>query len=109
MKPRKTRDIEKALLKKGFEKISGKQKSHHEYFHLKVEGKKSQVFIYLSHGAIEYDKNLMARIKTQLYFTNSHDAENFFDCPLTKEGYIELLRRSGVIQKADGSNTSKAD
>lgn len=98
MRPRKTKDIEKALLTKGFEKISSKAKDHHQYFYLHVNGKKSHIFTYLSHGGKEYHKNLMGKIKHQLKFTETQDAEDFFDCPLTQEMYLQLLKNSGQIQ-----------
>lgn len=98
MRSRKTKDIEKALTTKGFEKISSKRKDHHQYYSLHINGKKTHIYTFLSHGAKEYPPTLMGKIKLQLRFVDSKDAEDFFDCPLTKEGYVDLLRKSGAIK-----------
>lgn len=99
MKSRSSKDIEKALLAKGFEKGSSKQKSHHNFYYFIYNGKKTNVYTYLSHGskADTYDANLMNKIKHQLKFEDSKTAESFFDCPFKEEQYIAMLRKAGEI------------
>jgi len=67
MKPHSVKDIEKALLKKGFQNTSS---SHHHQYHFIYKGKFSGIHTYLSHGAksIDYEPNLMNSIKRQLKF-----------------------------------------
>jgi hypothetical protein len=101
MQPRKTRDLKSALEKKGFTASSNKDKKHHDYYFLYVDGKKSHIYTYFSHGQSEYNSFLMAQIKKQLKFPTANDAEDFFDCPLTKEKYIEKLIDSGVLQREE--------
>lgn len=96
MRPRKPLDIEKALLKKGFIKESN---SHHHYYYLIIDGKKSDLSTYLSHGKStkDYGSNLMSKIKKQLRFEDSNLAESFLDCPMSKEQYIEMLKKLDAI------------
>lgn len=95
MKVRKVKDLTKVLKKKGFELHP--EKDDHNFFYLIVDGKKSSVFTFFSHGYSEYGDSLMLKIKKQLRFQNTKVAEDFFDCPLTKEKYIALLKEQGDI------------
>ena len=60
MKIRKSKDIVTVLLKKGFE-INPK-KDHHEFYYLIIDGKKHNIYTYISHSKKEYDKNLLSQI-----------------------------------------------
>jgi predicted RNA-binding protein len=79
MKPRKTKDLQKILSKKGF--VENPQIEHHKYFILFVNGKKSSIKTYFSHGKKEYGKILMSQIKKQLKFSDSQSAEAFLTVP----------------------------
>lgn len=96
MKVRKTKDLKKVLLKKGF--VLDPDTDHHNFFILTIDGKKQSIKTYFSHGKPEYGKSLMGQIKKQLKFQDTKKAEDFFDCPLTKEGYIKMLRENGEIK-----------
>jgi len=95
MKPRKTKYLKKVLKKKSFQSFP--EKNHHQFYYLVVDGKKESVYTYFSHGKSEYDKKLMGAIKHQLKFPTSKDAENYFDCPMSGDQYVELLREIGVL------------
>ena len=95
MKVRKTKDLVKVLKKKGFE--LNPDINHHKFFYLCVDGKKTSVYTYISHGQSEHGDYLMSSVKKQLCFKSSKMAEDFFDCPLTKEKYILLLKDQGDI------------
>jgi predicted RNA binding protein YcfA (HicA-like mRNA interferase family) len=95
MKIRKSKEIVSVLLKKGFE-INPK-KDHHEFYYLIIDGKKHNIYTYISHGKKEYDKNLLSQIKKQLKFDTIENFENFLDCPFTKENYINMLTELGLI------------
>lgn len=99
MKRRSVKDIEKALLAKGFEKISSKQKSHHSFYYFTYNGKRSGINTYLSHGAksSDYGAELMNKIKHQLKFQDSKIAEAFLDCPFKQEQYIDMLLKLGEL------------
>jgi hypothetical protein len=40
---------------------------------------------------------MMIKIKKQLKFEDTNKAEDFFDCPMSKEQYVKMLTRSGNI------------
>ncbi|WP_018617606.1 hypothetical protein [Spirosoma luteum] len=96
MKPRKTKDLQQVLEKKGF--MLNPAKDHHQFYSLFIDGKKQVVYTYLSHGGKEYGKTLMGSVKKQLKFTDIQKAEDFFDCPMSAEKYVEMLREDGHIK-----------
>lgn len=89
MKVRKSKDIQKVLLKKSFKLYP--EKDHHQFYYLTIDDVKYPIYTYFSHGKKEYNKSLMAMLKKQLKFQSSEQAEDFFDCPMSAEQYIELL------------------
>lgn len=95
MKPRKVRDIDKALTKKGFEKI----KTHHVLYILHVDGEPTRIRTFISNGLTEYDNSLLGKMKNQLGFNSQSDFEKLLDCPLGHEEYVEILKRD---RKFDG-------
>ncbi len=99
MKARSAKDIEKTLLRKGFQKISSKQKSHHSFYYFVNNGKRTSIYTYLSHGARsdDYGSGLMNKIKHQLKFEDSKIAELFLDCPFKQEQYVEMLEKAGEL------------
>ena len=96
MKPRKTKDPQRVLQAKGFTLYP--EKSHHQFYYLVVDGQKTAVNTYFSHGLKEYGDPLMQLIKKQLRFRQTRQAEDFFDCPLTGEMYVALLREAGELR-----------
>lgn len=96
MKPRKTKDLQRVLLKKGFSVVP--EKDHHQYYVLFADGKKQAIRTYFSHGLKEYSSNLMSLIKKELKFFDSKKAEDFFDCPMSYDMYVEMLKENGTIK-----------
>lgn len=95
MRPRKSKDVEAALLKKGFRLEKGKQ--HHRYYVLYVDGKMTTIRTYISHGSPEYGKALMSAIKKQMKFSDNSQVEKFFDCPMSAEDYAEMLKKKNEL------------
>jgi hypothetical protein len=95
MKPRKSKDIQKVLQKKGFELDPAVD--HHQFYYLVIQGVKQNIKTYFSHGKTEYDKFLMGQIKKQLKFADNKKAEDFFDCPMSGSQYVDMLILSGEI------------
>jgi hypothetical protein len=95
MKARKAKDLQKVLSKKGF--VFYPEKNHHQFYYLEINGIKQNVYTYFSHGLSEYGSSLMGILKKQLKFKESSIAEDFFDCPLSKEQYIKMLSDNGSI------------
>jgi hypothetical protein len=88
----KTRDIESALIKKGFQV----KQSHHKFYSLFVDGKKTNIKTFISHGIKEYNKTLLSSMKNQLHLS-SKEFEDLISCPLTQELLIEIYSKKGLI------------
>lgn len=95
MKVRKVKELHKTLIKKGFEVIP--EKKHHNYLVLIVDGKKQNIHTYFSHSIKEYGNTLMTQVKKQLKFNDNQKAEDFFDCPMSYDDYVIMLRENGHI------------
>jgi len=95
MKPRKSKDIKNVLMGKGF--LLNPEKHHHQFFYLYINGKKQHIHTYFSHGIKEYGDSLMSQLKKQLKFKDVKKAEDFFDCPLSFEDYVKMLRDEGEL------------
>ncbi len=96
MRPRKTKEISRTLLQKGFVRNPAKG-DHHEYYVLLAGGQKTHVTTFLSHGSKEYGTELMSKMKRQLGFQTAGQAEDFFDCPMSGRDYLNLLRQTGEL------------
>lgn len=60
----KTKEIETALLKKGF-KVD--RKRHHKYYTFSPHGEKSKIITFTSHGNVEYGGKLLSKMRRQLF------------------------------------------
>lgn len=90
----KTKNIESALLKKGFRSES----SHHEYFWLYIGERQTRFKTYLSHSIPEYGDQLLDKVKKQMGISKKQLVD-FVDCRLTYEKYVAHLRQHGRIEK----------
>lgn len=93
MSSRKTKQIAKALADKGFDPVD----THHEMYWLSVKGKKTSIRTRISHGLKEYGDPLLAQMAKQMKIKRDQ-LEQFIDCPLSKEGYVEILVTQGVVK-----------
>ena len=39
----------------------------------------------------------MNQVKSQLRFSSNRDAEAFFDCPMTRDDFITMLKEKGLL------------
>lgn len=92
MDPRRVRDIEASLQRKGFRKTEG----DHHYFHLYVDGKKTAVFTKTSHGMKEYGGRLLKSMAWQLRLT-SEEFYRLVDCPMSEGEYLGILREKDEV------------
>lgn len=93
MKARKSKDIQRALQKQGFESFT--EKEHHQLHYLVVDGKKQAVFTYV--GKAPLSPELMETISNQLHLTEEKTAESFFSGRLNPEKYVGMLKEKEVI------------
>ena len=87
-----SKNIESALLSKGFRRDN----THHEYLWLYVDGKKTTVKTWLSHGIREYGDDLLAQVKKQLGISKNQLIA-LVHCPLGHADYVRHLRDTGRI------------
>lgn len=95
MKIRKVKDMQQVMQQKGF--VLHPEKDHHQFYILHIDGVKQAVKTYFSHGKREYGNSLMSQVKKQLKFKETAKHEDFFDCPMSGEQYVEMLRQNGDI------------
>ena len=88
-------DIESSLVGKGFVK----EDTHHRYFHHEMEGKRTGISTYTSHGSHykTYGDNLLTQIKKQLRLDTLTQVADLFKCPMTGADYNESLKKKGLL------------
>lgn len=88
----KSRKVEQSLEKKGFIK----EDTHHKYFYFYTnDGKRTKVRTYISHGHKDIDDYLIGKMAQQTRLTKEQFMK-LIDCPLSKEEYINILKRQGI-------------
>jgi hypothetical protein len=92
MKARKSKDIQKALQKQGFE---FSEKESHQLHYLVVDGKKQAVYTYVGKAALS--PALMETVAEQLKLTDEKMAESFFSGKLTTEKYVAMLKEKELL------------
>ncbi|VUT26866.1 MAG: hypothetical protein MASP_01745 [Candidatus Methanolliviera sp. GoM_asphalt] len=90
----KTRKIGSALEKKGFLKKEG---GRHTIYYFVVNGKRIGIHTELSRGIKEYSRGLLSAMHKQLKFNNISELEDFIECPLSKDDYIDILKRKNIL------------
>lgn len=94
----KAEDIQKALKKKGFREKEGKR---HTKYILYANGKKTRIMVVFSRGKNkkELGNDLIKRIQDELHLNDNDKFQDFIECPLTYEDYLEILREQGLIER----------
>jgi hypothetical protein len=62
-----------------------------------VDGGKTDVCTYISHGARECDDYILGRMASHLMLTRAQ-LDDLIDCTLGERAYVKLLREHGVIK-----------
>jgi hypothetical protein len=92
MSAKTTQQIRQSLTKKRFIE----DKTHHCYFHLYINGKKTSIYTLFSHGKKECGDSLLAKMARELRLKRK-DFNDLIDCPLGKEAYIQMLKDMGEL------------
>lgn len=92
-------EVRRSLTKKGFKEDTDRD---HIYLRFFYNGKRAAVYTKCSHGANKEDirHGVANAMKRQLKLTQSQ-LEDFVECTLSEEKYIELLQSSGVLPKPE--------
>ncbi|MCZ7396240.1 MAG: hypothetical protein ABOK23_06885 [Candidatus Methanoperedens sp.] len=88
----KTKDIESALSRKGFQVHHSK----HKIYILYVDGKKTNIFTFVSHGIKEYGNPLLSKMKRQLHLSGNQ-FDDLVSCPLSYERLVEIYTEQNLI------------
>ena len=97
--PQKARDVKRALTQKGF--AESKKRDHHVYF-LVHGGRKTNIATKISHGHSEIHDGLCSAMAREMRLRN-RDFNNFVDCSLTFEKYIEILVANNQLDPPEDS------
>ena len=84
--PRKQREVEKGLCRKGFRRAE----SHHHFFiYYWFGGEKTHLFTKTSHGNSELSDYLLGRMARQINLSKSQFFE-LVDCTISQQSYEDL-------------------
>lgn len=70
--------------------------SHHKKYTLYINGKRTSIYTFISHGIKEYGDYLLNKMKKQLYIS-SEELDKLIECPLKKEDLIKILNEKNLI------------
>ena len=88
----KTHKVESSLTKKGFVK----KETHHTYYTYYIEGKKTSIQTYVSHGCSEVNLFLQRKMAEQMCIS-VEEFRRFVECTLSQEKYEEILRKKDAL------------
>lgn len=88
----KTKTIEASLLKKGFQEIN----THHKRYIYYVNGEKTGITTFISHGIKEYGDILLSKMRNQLKLSRKQ-FDDLVMCPLTKEELYKIYSDNDLI------------
>jgi hypothetical protein len=84
--PRKQREVEKGLCRKGFRRAE----SHHHFFiYYSLGGEKTNLFTKTSHGNSELSDYLLGRMARQINLSKSQ-LFGLVDCTICQQSYEDL-------------------
>ena len=94
--PRKAREIERGLLRKGF---LAEDSRHRHFTYCRLDGRTAkQVKTVMSHGSDrDIDDRLLAKMARQLHLTR-RQFDELIDCRLSQADYEAMLRRDGFVR-----------
>lgn len=91
---RHRKDVEAALLKKGFRLQEG---DHHYYEYYTPDGESTGIFTKTSHSGKEIYDGLLSEMSRQCRFIKKKDFLHLIDCPMSRMEYYEYLINTGAL------------
>ena len=92
----KAADVTKALKKKGFEQVSGRQK--HPRYTFYADGKRSPVTTHVSHNKQEINDFLLSKMAEQTYLSKSEFLE-MISCTIRHEDLVKRYADLGLVKE----------
>lgn len=88
----KARDVKKALKTKGFRE----EKRDHLFYFFQHEGLLTPIHTKISHAETDLHNAQCSQMSRQMKLT-ARQFENFVDCALTAQNYVDILVRAGHL------------
>ena len=89
-------EVERALIRKGFERDD--KSSHHTYFRFRPSGVPTSVSTYMSRGGGDVGTYLQNRMAKQLSLKGK-EFEEFIRCTLSESDLFQLLVERGIVRR----------
>ena len=89
---RKPYELRAALGSKGFEP----EERDHTFYFLRVCGRKVGIWTKVHHHRGEYGVPLLGKMARKMHL-NRRELDDFIECPLTREGYLDLMRERHAL------------
>lgn len=93
MKERKTAEVISALEKKGFRLV---REPNHKVYELYVNGKKSGINTWVSHGRHIISKAILNKMAKQIKIDNK-EFDNLIACPFSYEDLVAVLQKKQCL------------
>jgi hypothetical protein len=65
----------------------------------------TEVYTFISHGLGEYGNDLLSKVKKQLGFSNNQQFEDFLNCPVSYQEYLQMLYSNNKITSPSESSS----
>lgn len=88
-------EVERVLLRKGFERDD--KSSHHTYFRFRPGGLPTSVSTYMSRGGGDVDAYLQSQMAKQLGLKRK-ELEEFIRCTLSESDLLQILVKRGIVK-----------
>ena len=97
----KAAELDRAWLKLGFELKDGRDR----WVHLRVDGK-LVISTRRSHGSGDLPGKIQHFVRQQMKL-NEDQFREALDCPLKREGYLDILRAKGILAGGSGGGVQR--
>ncbi|MBQ9607841.1 MAG: hypothetical protein IJV15_00180 [Lachnospiraceae bacterium] len=92
--PRATKDVQKALLKKGF---TLEKKRDHAYYFVYIGNKKTRINTKISHGSHKDISDSLLKLMMKEMKLQKKEFDEYMNCTLTKDEYLTFLKENKYI------------
>jgi hypothetical protein len=72
-----------------------------------VDGKKTSVHTWISHGERKYEKQLLAKVRSQIRLQDWDEFRRFVECPMQYGAYLNLMVARGHVKLPAASKKPK--
>ncbi|MDD3999911.1 MAG: type II toxin-antitoxin system HicA family toxin [Bacilli bacterium] len=84
----KPKQLISSLTKKGFQEFEGGNHKKYIFFNGKV---KTGIIVEISHDGKDIRKAMSGIIKREMKLDSNNQLQDFYNCPMTKEQYTQIL------------------